>query len=225
MKTVFLNRKSRGVGALILLCMTLSLIACNGTHGKETPTLTPTVAPAPMPEGWWARLIKQGRTDVSRDLTEPSETEGYLKEPVSVSKTVRLGDFEFVMMIPKSIYRLENLQNGTDIVETTLILRYVGENDSVTISAGDLPFSGLMITDTSENWEGGGAYDIECHHVLEKGEEISFTKLFKEYSKEVTAAGYGMIAGIVEFSVLDENGEDTEEYYQYLLSVPFDLLE
>ena len=39
-----------------------------------------------------------------------------------------------------------------------------------------------------------------------------------EYSKKTTAAGYGVIAGIVEFTVLDEEGKQTNETYPLFIT-------
>ncbi|MCH5272440.1 MAG: hypothetical protein J1E35_02090 [Lachnospiraceae bacterium] len=217
MRNIFQDRNFKKAVSLILLCMAVSCIACGKESSKESPTPTET----PATEDWWAKVIQQ---NLSQDMTESSEEEKYFVKPVSVCKTVRLGDFEFSITAPKTIYRLSELQNGTDSIQTTLILRYVGEKESVVISSRDMPFAGLMAADSNRNWESGGSYDIEVHHTLKKGEEISFTKEYDEYSKKTTAAGYGMIAGIVDFTVLDEEGKRTDERYEYLLSVSYDVL-
>lgn len=224
MRTIFQDRKFNRAVSLILLCMAVCFTACGQGRG-ESPILTETPTPTPVPEGWWAKLIRQNRTDVSQDMTEPLEEEKYFVKPVSACKTVRLGDFEFSMTTPKTIYRLSELQNGTDSIRATLILRYVGEKESVVISAREDPFSGLIVVDSNYNGESGGANDIEVHHTLKKAEEISFTKVYDEYSKNTTAAGYGMIAGIVDFTVLDEEEKRTDETYEYLLSISYDVLE
>lgn len=221
---MFRDRAFKRAAFLILLCMAVSFPACGqGRGGSPTPAETLTLTP--VPEGWWARLIQQNRTDVSRDMTGSPEEEAYFARPVSACKTVCLGDFEFSMTTPKTIYRLSELQNGTDSIQVTLSLRYAGEKESVTISSREDPFKGLMVTDSNQNWEGGGAYDIEMHHTLKKGEELSFTKVYDEYSKNTAAAGYGMIAGIVDFTVLDEEEKRTDETYEYLLSIPYDVLD
>lgn len=221
---MFQNRKSKRALLFVLLCVVLFFSACKQGGGESpTPTGTPTLTP--VPEGWWARLIQKDRTDVSRDMAGSLEEEAYFARPVSACKTVCLGDFEFSMTTPKTIYRLTELQDGTDSIQVTLSLRYAGEKESVVISAREDPFKGLMVTDSNQNWEGGGAYDVEMKHTLKKGEEISFTKVYEEYSRNTTAAGYGMIAGIVDFAVLDEEGKRTDETYEYLLSIPYDVLE
>lgn len=221
---MFQNRKFKKALLFVLLCTTVFFPACGqGRSESPTPTGTPTLTP--VPEGWWARLIQKDRTDVSRDMAGSLEEEAYFARPVSACKTVCLGDFEFSMTTPKTIYRLTELQDGTDSIQVTLSLRYAGEKESVVISAREDPFKGLMVTDSNQNWEGGGAYDVEMKHTLKKGEEISFTKVYEEYSRNTAAAGYGMIAGIVDFAVLDEEGKRTDETYEYLLSIPYDVLE
>lgn len=168
---MFRDRTFKRAAFLILLCMAVSFPACGqGRGGSPTPAETPTLTP--VPEGWWARLIQQNRTDVSRDMTGSPEEEAYFARPVSACKTVCLGDFEFSMTTPKTIYRLSELQNGTDSIQVTLSLRYAGEKESVTISSREDPFKGLMVTDSNQNWEGGGAYDVEMHHTLKRGEEL-----------------------------------------------------
>ncbi len=190
----------------------------------EAPMLTEMPTPTVKPRNWLNELLEEGRTELSREYDGLYREEGFFKLPVMASKTVRLGDFEYTMTVPQTIFRLEELQNGTVAFETTSILRYVGEKESVHISHGDIPFTGC-IADPSGNIDGGGGYSLEAYSVLQKGEEISFTKRYDKFSKGVNSTGTGGIVTIVEFSVLDENDKDTGEHFGYLLAIPFDILE
>lgn len=176
-------------------------------------------------ENWIAKAVREGRVELSQDWTNGLDKEAYFAAPVEVTKSVQLGDFIYTMTAPKTLFRLSDLQNGTEIIEITTTLTYVGEQDSITIAARESPFYAGEIADLHGNSDGGGSYDVGAHHVLYKNEPISFTKTYEAYSKRVSAAGPGVIMALVEFTVLDENEERTDESYNYLLAIPYDVLE
>lgn len=225
---------------LAVLCMTMCAAACgrNGEGAAPTGTMEatatplPTVTLAPEPstalaeqDNWIVQFVRQGRTELSTDWSNGLKEEGFYAEPVEITKTVHLGEFEYTMSVPKAIFKLENLKNGTDVIETTTTLRYVGEKEKVTIVSRESPFYAGEIADLHGNSDGGGSADVEAQHVLVKGEELSFTKAYDAYSKRVIGAGPGVIMALVEFTVLDENEMRTEEHYNYLLSIPYDVTE
>lgn len=92
------------------------------------------------------------------------------------------------------------------------------------IAHGELIFMGEIV-DAEGNTDGGGSFDVEVHTELKKGEEITFTKVYEQFSKAVDTEGAGVIITTVEFEVLDENEERTGERYHHLISIPFDVLE
>lgn len=228
------NRKrsrSFGIsGAVIVMLLLGAMLFCGGCstgeNGKESVTGTPagTEAPVPTekPKNWMLRLLADGRTELSMPVKTGLEKDAWL--PVSVSKTVRLGDFEYVITVPQTNFRLSDLQDGTDALEIIAILRYVGEKDGAMIAYEDGVFVD-SVTDPSGNMENSGRYDREIHGMLKKGEEIYFRKIYGEFSRKMKAAGAGVIVMEVEFAVLDENEERTGEDWDYLLAVSFDVAE
>lgn len=209
---------------MLLFSAALFSGACStGEDGKESVTGTPagteTPAPTEKPKNWLSQMLEDGRTELSKPFTKEG---AWL--PVSASKTVRLGDFEYTVTVPQTLFRLQELQDGTAVLEITSALRYVGEKDSVMIAHGDMIFMGSIV-DPSGNSDGGGRSNTEEHTVLQKGEEISFTKVYDGFSKKVESTGAGVIVAEVEFEVLYENEERTGESWEYLLAIPYDVVE
>lgn len=224
MKSVKRYRRKLGMVFLLVVSMMMCFGACKDEENNVTEVMTGTPAPTEIPKSWIDQALEEGRTELSREHVRPYEDEGFFKLPVSVSKTVKLGDFEYTMTVPKAIFRLSDLQDGSEVFETTSILRYVGEKDSVWIASGDLPFTGIIV-DSAGNTDGGGSFSVEAHIEIKRGEDITFTKVYDEFSKEVSSGGTGVIITIVDFALLDENEERTGEKWNYLLSIPFDILE
>jgi len=218
----FFQKRALNIFFLIICCVLLSFAACGTEEGNITEE--PTEKPTPTPT-WVTQLLEEGRTELSREYVWPFEDEGVFKHPVSVTKTVQLGDFEYTMTVPKAIFRLSDLKNGVDVFEETTTLKYIGEEESIRISCRDMPFSGGLIQDAAGNTDGGGSYDIQMFMDLKKGEEIKFTKVYDEFSKKVDSTGAGVIMATVEFSVVDENGKDIWDEGRYLLAIPFDVVE
>lgn len=212
--------KSFKISGTVLFVLLLSAVlfcgGCStGENGKESMTGTP--APTEKPKNWLSQMLEEGRTELSKPFTKEG---AWL--PVSASKTVRLGDFEYTVTVPQTLFRLQELQDGTAVLELKSTLRYVGEKDSIRISYGHT--IGYILY-PSGNGVGGGRYDEMCYAVLKKGEELSSMIGGSKFSKEAGSVGTGVIAAEVDFNVLDENEERTGESWEYLLAIPYDVVE
>lgn len=214
-------RRCKGTIGMLLLSVVLCSGACNkgDNEGNVTGTPAGTETPIEKPKNWIVRMLEEGRTELSRPLINENTL-----LPVSASKTVRLGDFEYTVTVPQTLFQLQDLQDGTSVLEITSVLRYTGEKESITIAHGDMIFMGGVM-EPSGKVDGGGRNDVEEHTTLRKGEETSFTKVYDKFSREVSSAGVGIIEASVEFTVLDENEKRTEESWEYLLAIPYDVVE
>ena len=220
------NVRISGAAVCVLLFgAALFFGACSaGEDGKESVTKTPagteTLTPTEKPKNWLSQMLEDGRTELSKPVEDLWGINPRL--PVSATKTVRLGDFEFTVTVPQTLFRQQDLQDGTAVLEMTSVLRYVGEKDSVRIAYGNT--IGYILY-PSGNGGGGGRYDEMGYAVLKKGEEISSTIGGSKFSKEAGSVGTGVIAAEVDFHVLDENEERTGENWRYLLAIPYDVVE
>ncbi len=216
----------RGVMCLLLLSVMLCSGACskggNAENVTGTPAGTETPTPTEAPKNWFSQMLADRRTELSKPVEGLDGINPWL--PVSARKTVRLGDFEYTVTVPQTLFRLQDLQDGTSALEITSVLRYAGEKESITIAHGDMIFMGGVV-EPSGKVDGGGRQDVEEHTTLQKGEEIFFTKVYDKFSREVSSAGVGIIEASVEFTVLDENEKRTGESWEYLLAIPYDVVE
>lgn len=223
------SRKSPWTVPGVMCVLLLGVLLCSGacgtgedSGGNVTETPSGTEMPTEAPKNWFSQMLSDGRTELSKPVEALYGINPWL--PVSASKTVRLGEFEYTVTVPQTLFRLQELQDGTSALEITSVLRYVGEKESITIAHGDMIFMGGVV-EPSGRVDGGGRYDVEEHTTLQKGEEISFTKVYDKFSREVGSAGAGIIEASVEFAVLDENEERTGESWDYLLAIPYDVVE
>lgn len=223
------KRNVRIAGAAMCLLLFGTALFCGGysigKSGKETVTKAPTATPTPKakPKNWMLRMLADGRTEVSMPVKTAPGADSQI--PISVSKTVRLGDFECTMTVPQDNFRLSDLQNGTAVLESTSVLRYMGEKDSIKISCRNMGLLSSVI-DSSGNTESSTRYEDEVEIVLKREEDKMFLrKIYGEFSKEIESAGAGILVTEVEFRILDENGEGTEEQWEYRLVIPFDVVE
>ncbi len=216
-------RRCKGTIGMLLL----SALLCSGACGKGdstekvtgTPAGTETPTPTEKPKNWIVRMLEDGRTELSRPLINENTL-----LPVSASKPVRLGDFEYTVTVPQTLFRRQELEDGTAVIEMECTLRYVGEKESVEISYGHTIAIGYLLY-PSDKGIGGGGYSELSVATLKKGEELSSVIGGSKFSKEAASVGTGVIAAEVDFNVLDENREETGEFWRYLLAIPYDVVE
>ena len=207
----------------MLLCGVMVLGAC-----KKAPeqAIEPTATPTPEPVYWLHEMWEQGRTELSHCMQDRDDRneENYIKVPVSDTKTVRLGDFEFYLTLPKTVYRLEELQNKTDCIELTMGIRYVGEKESVTIGTGEPPFITGIDHSCGVNHI-GARLDSETCMELKPGEELTYVLVCDAASPQITEPGQGRAVSYASFSAYE--GETTEKpvNYEHMLVILFDVVE
>lgn len=219
------SRRCKGAICMLLLSAALCSGACGkGEDSREnvtgSPAGTETPTPTEKPKSWIVRMLEEGRTELSRPMRSPSGKGPWL--PVSASKTVRLGDFEYTATVPQTLFRRQELEEGTAVIEMECSVRYVGEKESVEISYGRI--IGYIVYPSGKG-AGGGRYDDSGLATFKKGEEMSIMIGGSKFSKEAAFVGSGVIAAEVDFNVLDENKEETGEFWRYLLAIPYDVVE
>lgn len=207
----------------MLLCGGMVFGACKEASEQETAL---SVTPTSEPVYWLHEMWEQGRTELSHSMQDRDHRneENYEKVPVSDTKTVRLGDFEFYLNLPKTVYRLEELQNKTDCIKLTMGIRYVGEKESVTIGTGEPPFITGIDHSCGVNHI-GASLDSETCTELKPGEELTYVLSCDSASWQITEPGQGRAVSYASFNYYEDEDTEQPEIFEHMLVILFDVVE